>query len=108
MEINEAKTILKNAGYICEKKQEKVADVIIKALTQTNSGWIYLKEESIRTAPKPRLEFTKDDGSYLMLVAQDIAQQSWNAFIGTKDNESSWDEIKENISYYDILDLFVK
>lgn len=107
MEINEAKTILKNAGYICEKKQEKVADVIIKALTQTNSGWIYLKEESIPNAPKPRLEFSKDDGSYLMLVAQDIAQQSWNAFIGTKDNESSWDEIKENISYYDILDLFI-
>lgn len=42
-----------------------------------------------------------------MLVAQDVAQQSWNAFIGTEDNESSWDEIKENISYYDILDLFI-
>lgn len=34
MKINEAKTILKNAGYICEKKEEKVADVIIKALTE--------------------------------------------------------------------------
>ena len=105
MEINEAKNILKNAGYICEKKQEKVADVIIKALTSYD--WMYLKEESIPNAPTPRLEFTKDDGSYLMLVAQDRTQQSWNAFIGTKDNESSWDEIKENISYYDILDLFI-
>lgn len=107
MELNEAKTILKNAGYICEKKVEKVADVIIKALTQTNSGWKYLRKESIKNAPKPRLEFTKDDGSYLLLQAQSINQQSWNAFIGTKDNESSWDEIKENISYYDILDLFI-
>ena len=106
MKINEAKTILKNAGYICEKKEEKVADVIIKALTQTNSGWKYLRKESNKNAPKPRLEFVKDDGTYLMLQAQAVHQQSWNAFIGTKDNENGWDDIKENISYYDILDLF--
>ena len=105
MKINEAKTILKNAGYICEKKEEKVADVIIKALT--SYGWIYLRKSSIRTAPKPRLEFVKDDGTYLMLQAQAVHQQSWNAFIGTKDNENGWDDIKENISYYDILDLFI-
>lgn len=102
MEINEAKTILKNAGYICEKKEEKVADVIIKALT--NSGWNYLRKASIPKATKPRLEFSKDDGSYLMLRAQAINQQSWNAFIGTRYGD--WDDIKENISYYDILDLF--
>ena len=41
-----------------------------------------------------------------MLQAQSINQQSWNAFIETKDNENGWDDIKENISYYDILDLF--
>ena len=105
MKINEAKTILKNAGYICEKKEEKVADVIIKALT--SYGWTYIRKSSIRTAPKPRLEFVKDDGTYLMLQAQSINQQSWNAFIGTKDNKNSWDDIKENISYYDILDLFI-
>lgn len=105
MELNEAKTILKNAGYICEKKEEKVADVIIKALT--SYGWTYIKKSSRRTAPKPRLEFVKDDGTYLMLQAQSINQQSWNAFIGTKDNKNSWDDIKENISYYDILDLFI-
>ena len=104
MELNEAKTILKNAGYICEKKEEKVADVIIKALT--SYGWIYLRKSSNKNAPKPRLEFVKDDGTYLMLQAQSN-QQSWNAFIGTKDNENDWDDIKENISYYDILDLFI-
>lgn len=104
MELNEAKTILKNAGYICEKKEEKVADVIIKALT--SYGWKYLRKESNKNAPKPRLEFVKDDGTYLMLQAQSN-QQSWNAFIGTKDNENDWDDIKENISYYDILDLFI-
>lgn len=105
MELNEAKTILKNAGYICEKKEEKVADVIIKALS--SYGWIYLRKESIKNALKPRLKFTKDDGTYLMLQAQSINQQSWNAFIGTKDNENGWNDIKENISYYDILDLFI-
>lgn len=105
MKINEAKNILKNAGYICEKKEEKVADVIVKALT--SYGWTYVRKESIRTAPKPRLEFVKDDGTYLMLQAQDNYQQSWNAFIGTKGNNNGWDDIKENISYYDILDLFV-
>lgn len=104
MELNEAKTILKNAGYICEKKVEKVADVIIKALT--SYGWTYNRKESIPKAPKPRLEFYKDDGSYLMLQAQAINQQSWNAFIGTKDSTNGWDDLKENISYYDILDLF--
>lgn len=107
MEINEAKTILNNAGYICEKKEEKVADVIIKALT--SYGWIYLRKESNKNSPKPRLEFTnKDNGSHLVLQAQSINQQSWNAFIASKDTEIGWDDIKENISYYDILDLFVK
>ena len=87
-----------------KRKKKKVADVIIKALT--SYGWIYLRKESIKNAPKPRLEFTKDDGSYLELQAQTINQQSWNALIGTKDGKS-WDDIKENISYYDILDLFI-
>lgn len=106
MEINEAKNILKNAGYICEKKVEKVADVIIKALT--SHGWKYLRKESNLKIPKPRIEFTnKDDGSYLLLQAQSINQQSWNAFIASKDTEIGWDDIKENISYYDILDLFI-
>ena len=105
MKLNEAKNILKNAGYICEKKEEKEADVIIKALT--SYGWTYIRKSSIRTAPNPRLVFVKDDGTFLMLQAQSINQQSWNAFIGTKDNKNSWDDIKENISYYDILDLFI-
>ena len=103
MKINEAKTILKNAGYICEKKEEKVADVIIKALT--NYGWKYLRKESNKKTPKPRLEFTKD-GTYLMLQAQSINQQSWNAYSGSKDKIGGVNDIKENISYYDILDLF--
>ena len=74
MNINEAKNILNNAGYICEKK-EYVTDAIIKELTQTNSGWIYIRKSSKPKAPKPRLEFANDDGRYLVLQAQSTNQR---------------------------------
>ena len=74
MRLDEAKNILNNAGYICEKK-EYVTDAIIKALTQTNSGWIYNRKSSKPKDPKPRLEFVNDDGRYLILQAQSTNQR---------------------------------
>ena len=110
MNLNEAKQTLKDAGYILEKK-EYVKDKIIQALTMTNSGWTYLKNESIPRAVKPRLEFSNEDGRYLMLQAETVNQQNWTAYLvyNMNDDDSignGWDVIKENLSYYDILDLF--
>jgi hypothetical protein len=108
MKLDEAKQTLKEAGYILEKK-EYVEDKIIQALTMTNSGWTYLKDESIPHAGKSRLEFANEDGRYLMLQAQSVDQHNWVAFLDydmNDDDSNGWDEVKENLSYYDILDLF--
>lgn len=106
MDLNEARKTLSDAGYILEKK-EYVKDKIIQALTMTNNSWTYLKDESIPHAGKPRLEFSNKDGRYLMLQAKTVDQQNWTAFLDYDMNDDEgWDVIKENLSYYDILDMF--
>lgn len=108
MKFNEARKFLNENGYLLEKKSNKTDNICFKIIqVLENNDWHYIPTASI---PNKRLEFDKKDGTYMVLnrLARNYPNE-WDVFVqynAYDEERSDWDDVKYNLSYYDILDNF--